>query len=199
MNYTYLHHGLKCMSWARYTTSLSHSRLCLGLSAQHHAVLLCTNDASKPLAFKWFLMHSNHVFCAVLFCVNYAPKPLTFKSFLMHSNHFILGQPLELLPVMIVLSIFLGHVSGSTCWRWPFQCRRSCLSIFSMLLNFLVYLLSSFDAILSVSFIKQIHLIIFISMQLRRETSSCIWKHLETIWKQYLNIIWKLYKIIWKQ
>ena len=38
-----------------------------------------------------------------------------FKSFLVHSSHAFLGQPLGLLPVMIVFSTFLDHLSGSIC------------------------------------------------------------------------------------
>ena len=44
------------------TTSLSRPRWLLGLSAQRYVVLLCVNDAPKPLTFKSFLMYSNHVF-----------------------------------------------------------------------------------------------------------------------------------------
>ena len=40
-------------------------------------------------------------------------KPLTATSFFIHCNHVFLGWPLGLLPVTIVLSTFLGHVSGS--------------------------------------------------------------------------------------
>ena len=96
-----------------------------------------------------------------------------FKSFLMHSSHAFLGQPLGLLPVMIVFSTFLDHLSGSICWRWPYQWRRSHLSTFFRVQR-PNQLLSSPGGILSTSFVKQIHLIIIISLLLRRETSSCV-------------------------
>ena len=110
---------------------------------------------------------------AILFRANDASKPLTFKSFLMHSNHVFLGCTLGFLPVTIVLSTFLGHVSGSIRWRWPYQRRRPRLSTFSML-HRPNWLFSSSDVILSVSFVEQIHLIIIISLRWRWETSSCV-------------------------
>ena len=58
------------------TTSLLRPRQLLGLSARYHAVLFCANNASKPL---------------------------TFESFLIHSIHAFLARPLWLLPVTIVI------------------------------------------------------------------------------------------------
>ena len=108
------------------STSLSRPHRFFGLSAQHHAILFCASDAFKPL---------------------------TFKSFLTDSSRVFLGRTLGLLPVTIVLSAFLGHVSGSIHWRWPYQRRRLRLRTFSVP-HRPNQLLSSSDGILSASFVE---------------------------------------------
>ena len=80
----------------------------------------CTTPLSHPLwLLEWIALH--HAF---LFWTNDASKPLTARSFFIHCNYVFLGRPLGLLPVAIVLSTFLGHVSGSKRWTWPYQRRR---------------------------------------------------------------------------
>ena len=111
-------------------------------------------------------------------------KPLTFRSLLIHSTHVFLGWPLGLPPVTIVLSTFLGHVSGSIHWRWPYQQRFPCLSTFSML-HRPNRLLRSSDDILYASFVEKIHLII-ISLRLRWETSFCVAAHVSLTYNETL-------------
>ena len=131
------------------TTPLSHPLRLMEYTALHHAFLFRTNDASKPL---------------------------TARSFFVHCNHVFLGRSLGLLPVTIVLSTFLGHTSGSICWTWPYQRRRPCLRELSIEPK-PDQLLSSFYGTLSLNFAEHIHLIIIISLRLRRELFSCVAAH----------------------
>ena len=150
-------------------------------------------EGCTTLLSRWLLGLSGQ--CdVVLFCLTDASKPLTFKSFLLHSNHVFLGRPLGLLPVTIVLSTFFGHVSGSIRWRWLCQRRRPSLSTLCYIVVHCVSLLhrpnrilSSSDDILSVSFCEQIHLIIIISLRLRRETSSCFASHVSQAYSKTLH------------
>ena len=159
--YTYLLHDLTCVVPVSKgcTTPMSRPLRLLGWIALCHAFLFWTNNVSKPLTARFFFIHCNHVF---------------------------LGQPLRLLPVTIVLSTFLGHVSGSICWTWPHQRRRPCLRAFSMEPK-PNRLLSSSDGTLSLSFVEHIHLIIIISLWLRRGTSSCVAAHVSLAYNKTLR------------
>ena len=126
----------------------------------------CTTPLPCPLRIlEWIAKHH-----AILFWTNDASKPLTARSFFIHCNHVFLG-PIGLLPVTIVLSTFLGQVSGSIRWTWPYQRRRPHLRAFSIEPK-PNRLLSSSDGTSSLSFADHIRLII-ISFRLRQETSSC--------------------------
>ena len=141
------------------TTPLSHPFRLLEWIALCHAFLLWTNDASKPL---------------------------TARSFFIHCNHVFLGRPLGLLPVTIVLSTFLDQVSGSIRWTWPYQRRHPHLSAFTIEPK-PNQLLSSPDGTLSLGFMEHNHLIIIISLWLRRETSSCVAAHISLAYNKTLH------------
>ena len=141
----------------------------------------CTTPLSRPLRLlEWIALH--HTF---LFWTNDASKPLTARSFFIHCNHVFLGWPLGLLPVTMVLSTFLGHVSGFIRWTWPYQRRHPHLRAFSIEPK-PNRLLSSSDGTLSLSFAKHVHLIIIISLRLRRETSSCVAAHVSLAYNKTL-------------
>ena len=125
-------------------------------------------------------------FHAFLLWTNDASKPLTARSFFIHCNHVFLGRPVGILPVTTVLSTFLGQVSGSICWTWPYQRRCPHLSAFSIEPK-PNQLLRSSDGTLSLSFTEHIHLIIIISLRLRRETSSCTAAHVSLAYNKTLR------------
>ena len=164
--------------WYIILTYLFHDLMCVVPRVQGG----CTTPLSRPLwLLEWIALH--HSF---LFWTNDPSKPLTARSFFMHYNHVFLGRPLGLLPVTIVLSTFLGQVSGSIRWTWPYQRRRPHLSAFSIEPK-PNRLLSSSDGTLSLSFAEHIHLIIITSFQLRRETSSCATAHVSLAYNKTLR------------
>ena len=141
----------------------------------------CTTPLSCPLRLLGWIALCH----AFLFWTNDASKPLTARSFFIHYNHVFLELPLGLLPATIVLSTFLGHVSGSICWTWPYQRRCPCLRAFSIEPK-PNWHLSSSDGTLSLSFAEHIHLIIIISLWLRQETSSCVASHVSLAYNKTL-------------
>ena len=94
-----------------FETYLLHRLTCVvpRVRGLHHTIVTSTSTLGMDC-----LCHS------FLFWTNDASKPLTARSFFIDCIHVFLGQPLELLPIPIVLSTFLGQVSGSIRWAWPY-------------------------------------------------------------------------------
>ena len=110
-----------CLKFAMSGTYVLHSLMCVvpRVRGLHYTIVTSTSTLEWIALRHAFLLWTNNV-----------SKYLTATSCFIHCNHVFLGWPLGLLPVTIVLSTFLGQVSGYICWTWPYQRRHPHLSAF---------------------------------------------------------------------